>query len=229
MVGMDISVIGGHGKVALLAEPLLAQGGHRVTAVIRNPEHSAEVEATGARALVEDIEALDAAGWDRLLEGSDAVIWAAGAGGGNPARTRAVDQEAAIASIDAAERVGARRYVMVSYFGARPDHGVDPASSFHAYAEAKAAADAHLRASGLDWTILGPSGLTLEEGSGRIELVDLVGADGSLVAPELESGTVPRADVAAVIAEVVDRADAHGRFLAFNAGPVPIAEAVSQS
>ncbi|WP_423861397.1 NAD(P)H-binding protein [Arachnia propionica] len=28
---------------------------------------------------------------------------------------------------------------------------------FHAYAQAKAAADAHLRSSGLDWTILAPA------------------------------------------------------------------------
>ncbi|MGY5766354.1 NAD(P)H-binding protein [Brachybacterium sp. DNPG3] len=225
---MDIIIIGGHGKVALLAEPLLVQQGHRVTAVIRDPGHAAEVEATGARALVEDAESLDAAGWDRLLTGADAVVWSAGAGGGNPERTRAVDRDAAIAAIDAAGRVGARRFVMVSYFGARPDHGIDPASSFHAYAEAKAAADAHLRESGLDWTILGPSGLTLEEGTGRVELVDLLDAEGGFAATDVASATVPRADVAAVIAETVGREDVVGRFLGFNAGEVPIAEALAR-
>src|SRR5699024_1152708 len=129
------SLIGGHGKVALLAAPLLVEAGHTVHSVIRNPEHSAEVEATGAHAVLADIETLDAAGWDELLRGKDAVVWSAGAGGGDPRRTRAVDQEAAIASMDAAQRVGAVRYVMISYFGASLDHGVPEDEPFHAYAE----------------------------------------------------------------------------------------------
>ena len=106
---MDIALIGGHGKVALLAEPLLAQAGHTVHAVIRNPEQQAEVEATGAQPVLADIATLDAGGWEDLLRDKDAVIWAAGAGGGNPQRTYGVDRDAAIASMDAAGRVGARR------------------------------------------------------------------------------------------------------------------------
>lgn len=211
---MDITLIGGHGKVALLAEPLLAQAGHTVRAVIRNPEHAAEVEAAGATAVLTDIETLDAAGWDALLAGSDAVIWSAGAGGGSPERTRAVDQDAAIASIDAALRQGVRRYVMVSYFGAGPDHGIDPAEDFYHYAEAKAAADAHLRGTVLDWTVLGPSGLTLEEPTGTIDTT------------AAESRQVSRGNVAAVIAEVVGRADTIGRTIEFNDGDQPIADAV---
>lgn len=166
---MEIALIGGHGKIALLAEPLLVKAGHTVHAVIRNPEQAAEVEATGAKAVLSDIETLDDAGWDELLRGKDAVVWAAGAGGGDPQRTRAVDQDAAIASMDAAQRVGAARYVMVSYFGASLDHGVPEGEPFHAYAEAKARADDHLRSTQLGWTILGPSGLTLEEPTGRID------------------------------------------------------------
>ncbi|MEE1618336.1 SDR family oxidoreductase [Brachybacterium sp. J153] len=211
---MDITLIGGHGKVALLAEPLLAQAGHTVRAVIRNPEHAAEVEAAGATAVITDIETLDAAGWDALLAGSDAVIWSAGAGGGSPERTRAVDQDAAIASMDAALRQGVRRYVMVSYFGAGPDHGIDPAEGFYHYAEAKAAADAHLRGTVLDWTVLGPSGLTLEEPTGTIDTT------------ASQSRQVSRGNVAAVIAEVVGRADTIGRTIEFNDGDQPIADAV---
>ena len=213
---MKITIVGGHGKVALLAEPLLAKAGHEVSAVIRNPEHRAEIEEAGATPVVTDIETLDDAGWDALLAGSDAVVWSAGAGGGDPERTYRVDRDAAIASMEAAGRQGARRYVMVSYFGAGPDHGVDPENGFFAYAESKAAADQHLQGTDLDWTILGPSGLTLEEPTGRIDT------------QAAESGTVSRADVAAVIAEVVDREDTHGRFLAFNSGQTLIAEAVGR-
>ena len=101
------------------------------------------------------------------------MVFSAGAGGGNPARTYAVDRDAAIRVIDAAGQAGVRRFVMVSYFGAGPDHGVSQDNSFFPYAEAKAAADAHLRASDLDWTVLGPGRLTLEPATGRIA----VGAD----------------------------------------------------
>src|SRR5699024_1318630 len=210
---MDIALIGGHGKVALLAAPLLVEAGHTVHSVIRNPEHSAEVEATGAHAVLADIETLDAAGWDELLRGKDAVVWSAGAGGGDPRRTRAVDQEAAIASMDAAQRVGAVRYVMISYFGASLDHGVPEDEPFHAYAEAKAQADAHLRGTQLSWTILGPSGLTLEAPAGRIDL----GA--------AEAGSVSRGNGARTIVAALERPGTAGRFLGYNDGEQEIGAA----
>ena len=210
---MDIALIGGHGKVALLAAPLLVEAGHTVHSVIRNPEHSAEVEATGAHAVLADIETLDAAGWDELLRGKDAVVWSAGAGGGDPRRTRAVDQEAAIASMDAAQRVGAVRYVMISYFGASLDHGVPEDEPFHAYAEAKAQADAHLRGTQLSWTILGPSGLTLEEPTGRIDTA------------AAESGTVSRGNVARTIVAALAESGSVGKFVTFNDGEQEIGEA----
>lgn len=212
-----ILLIGGHGKVALLLEPLLAQRGDDVTALIRNPDHAAAVVAAGATPLVADIENLSTEQITDLTSDHDAVVWSAGAGGGNPARTHAVDRDAAIRSIDAAVEAGVRRYVMVSYFNAGPNHGVDPSSSFFPYAEAKAAADAHLRDSGLDWTILGPSGLTLEPPTGRID------------AEASASGTVSRADVAAVVAAVLADPSTVGQTIAFNSGDTPIAEAVSRT
>src|SRR5690554_304023 len=100
------------------------------------------------RAVV-DVDVADAA----AIEGHDALVWSAGAGGGNPTRTYAVDRDAAIRSMDAAARAGVERYVMVSYIGSSPDHGVPENDSFFAYAEAKAAADDYLRRSDLAWTI----------------------------------------------------------------------------
>ncbi len=209
-----ILLIGGHGKVALLLEPLLVAAGHHVTAVVRNPAHEADVAATGATPLVADIERFDLDQLTSLESGNDVVIWSAGAGGGSAERTYAVDRDAAIRSIDAAVAARVPRYLMVSYFGARPDHGVDPADSFFAYAEAKAAADAHLRESPLDWTILAPSALTLDAPTGRID----VDADTSL--------SVARADVAAVVAASVDEPATSRRTVRFNTGDVPIAEAL---
>lgn len=209
-----ILLIGGHGKVALLLSPLLVEAGHHVTSVFRNPAHEEEVAATGATPLVADVEGFDLGQFTNLLSGNDVVVWSAGAGGGDPQRTWAVDRDAAIRSIEAAEAAGVPRYVMVSYFGAGQDHGVDPEDAFFAYAEAKAAADGRLRTSGLDWTILAPSALTLDEPTGRIDA-------------DAEQGeSVSRADVAAVIAATVDDATTVRRTISFNAGQTPIAEAI---
>ena len=163
-----IVLIGGHGKVALRLERLLADRGDEVEAVIRNPDHAPDVAVTGATAVVADIETLDVDGFAELFRGRDAIVWSAGAGGGNPARTYAVDRDAAIRSMTGAQQAGVRRYVMVSYFGS-PDHTVPESHSFHAYAEAKAAADEHLATTALDWTILGPSTLTDGEATGSID------------------------------------------------------------
>ncbi|MGC5169709.1 NAD(P)H-binding protein [Microbacterium sp. DT81.1] len=211
-----ILIIGGHGKVALLLAPLLVARGDDVTSVIRNPDHSDEVAATGAVPLVADVESLDVSGMAALFDGHDAIVWSAGAGGGTAARTYAVDRDAAIRSMDAALAAGVRRYVMVSYFGARSDHGVPEGNGFYAYAEAKAAADEQLRASGLDWTIVAPSALTLHDPTGLID------PDAS------ESGAVSRADVAAVVAAALASPSSVGRTIRFNKGEVPIAEALER-
>ena len=206
-----IAIVGGHGKVALHLERLLAEAGHETTALIRNPDHADDVRAAGGNPVVADVEHLDVAALADLLRGHDAVVWSAGAGGGNPARTYAVDRDAAIASMTAAQQAGTRRYVMVSYFGAGPDHGVAEDNSFFPYAEAKAAADAHLRGTDLDWTILGPGSLTSDPPTGLIDT-------GSAAA----GGTVSRADVAAVAAAVLDRPATVHRTIEFNNGLTPI-------
>lgn len=211
-----IVVIGGHGKVALHLTRILTERGDEVSSVFRNPDHTEDVAAAGATPVLADIERLDTDALTALLAGHDAVVFSAGAGGGNPARTYAVDRDAAIRVIDAAKRAGVRRSVMVSYFGARPDHGVPQSDPFYPYAESKAAADAYLRASDLDWTVLGPSRLTLEPATGRIALGREVGR-----------GQVSREDVALVIAVCLADDSTIGRTIEFNNGDVPIADALA--
>ena len=211
----NVTVIGGHGKVARRLLRLLVEDGHDVTAWVRNPQHVHDVAETGARVMEADVEQLDTDEMVQRLRGQDAVIWSAGAGGGNPQRTYAVDRDAAIRSMDAATEARVHRYVMVSYFYDRPDHGVPQDSAFFPYAEAKAAADAHLQQSRLHWTILGPSSLTDDPGTGRIETGE--GVTGS---------SVSRDDVAAVAAYVVDHPSTVRRVIDFNGGDTPIAEAL---
>ena len=215
-----IVVIGGHGKVALHLARIVTERGDEVTSVFRNPDHADDVAATGARPVVADIETLDTAALADLLARQDAVVFSAGAGGGNPARTYAVDRDAAIQFIDAARQAGVRRFVMVSYFGAGPDHGVSQDNSFFPYAEAKAAADAHLRASDLDWTVLGPGRLTLEPATGRIA-VGAAGAEGA------GKRGVSREDVALVAAAALNDDSTIRRTIDFNNGDLSIAEALA--
>ena len=73
-----IAVIGGHGKVALHLSRILSGRGHEVSSLIRNPDHRADVEATGAEPVVADVESMDADQLAELLRGHDAVVWSAG-------------------------------------------------------------------------------------------------------------------------------------------------------
>ena len=212
-----ITIIGGHGKVALRLTRLLAGRGHEVTSWIRSAGQAFDVKEHGGRAIMTNVEPLQAATMADLLRGEDALVWSAGAGGGNPSRTYGVDRDAAIRSIDAAELAGVPRYLMVSYFYDAAGHGVSPDVPFYHYAEAKAAADAHLRASSLDWTILGPSTLTDDPGTGLIEVA----------APGVTGVSVTRDDVAAVASATLENPATYRRTINFNNGTTPIAEALT--
>ncbi|WP_258802955.1 SDR family oxidoreductase [Pseudarthrobacter sp. NS4] len=211
-----IAIIGGHGKVALHLSAILTDEGHSVTSFIRNPDHAADVAETGATPSVLDVENSTTAALAQALKGHDAVVWSAGAGGGNPDRTYAVDKDAAIRSMDAAVQAGVNRYVMVSYLGARQDHGVPQSNSFFAYAEAKAAADEYLRGTDLAWTILGPGTLTEKPGTGLIRVDPSSG----------DSRETSRSNTAGVAAAVLDLPETAGRTIEFCDGTLPIAAAL---
>ncbi len=209
-----VVIIGAHGKVARLAAPRLVAAGHEVTGVIRKEEQADAIRETGAEPLVADVEHASTDEIARVVTGHDVVVWSAGAGGGSPERTWALDRDAAIRTVDAAVAAGVPRFVMVSYFGAGPDHGVDPETDFFAYAESKTQADAHLAATDLAWTILRPSGLTEEDGTGGIE-----------TGPSVSGGQVARTTVADVITATVDTPGAtRGLTLEFNDGDQAIAD-----
>lgn len=216
---MKIALIGGHGKVALLASPLLIEAGHSVTSFIRNPDHAADVAATGATPEVIDIERLDIEGWGEALAGGyDAVVWSAGAGGGSRERTWAVDFTAAKNSMVAALRAGIARYVMVSYSHASLTHTIPTSNGFWDYAEAKAEADVFLRGSGLHYTILGPSSLTLDEPTLRVSRVP----NQDLPA---EVPPTSRANVAHMIVEALEDPAAIDVTYRFTDGDTPISRA----
>ena len=213
-----VAIIGGHGKVALHLTKILTGQGHQVSSIFRNQDHRADVEQAGAAPVVADVSELSVEDMADVFRGHDAVVWSAGSGGGNPEATYAVDRDAAIRSMDAAEQASVGRYVMVSYLGAGKDHGVPEDNSFFPYAESKADADEHLRNSKLAWTILGPGSLTTDPGTGTIEVSDK---------PQQDS--VAREDVAHVAAVVLANLGTVDRTIQFNTGDTPIADAIDAS
>jgi uncharacterized protein YbjT (DUF2867 family) len=184
-------IAGGHGQVALLLEKVLADRGDSPVGVVRNPDHVDDVEASGAEAVVLDLENTEVAELTDVVKGADAVVFAAGGGpSSGAARKETVDKGAAVLLADAAEQAAVRRYLMVSSMGtdkADPDSG----DVFQVYLRAKKAADDDLRARDLDWTVVRPGRLTNDPPSGRVQ----VGT--------LPRGEIPRADVAAVLAAAV--------------------------
>lgn len=212
-----VVIIGGHGKVALLAAPLLVEAGHEVVSLIRDPAQAEDVAAAGAEPLVLSIEEASVEDLTEAFAGADAVVWSAGAGGkGGLQRTDAVDRAAAIRSMEAAQVAEVSRYVMVSFISAYGEVGED--HPLRAYAIAKIAADRHLQTTGLDWTILGPGRLTLAEPSGAIDVERV---------EERGDDLTSRGNVARVIAAVLEEPATIGRVIPFHDGQTPIAQAIA--
>ncbi|MGC1813701.1 MAG: SDR family oxidoreductase [Solirubrobacterales bacterium] len=210
---MNVVIVGGHGKIAMRLAKLLAERGDSPRGIIRKTEQAPDLEAIGAEPIVLDIENIDDI--SDGLAGSDAVVFAAGAGpGSGPARKRTVDYGGAVKLADAAKAEDISRYVMVSSIGSnRPEAWSD---QMRPYQEAKSEADKYLVASGLDYTILRPGGLTDDPGTGKVQLGE-----------RLEYGQVTRDDVAAVIAECLTADNSIGKACDLLNGDTPIAEAVA--
>ena len=211
---MHVVIAGGHGKIGLRLAALLAGRGDTVTGVVRNPDHRAEVETAGATVAVLDMESASVDDLAAHLTGADAVVFAAGAGPDSGAQRKdTVDHLGAVKLIDTARELGVDHYVIVSSMGADPTHVGDEV--FDKYLVAKGRADDAVRSSGLPFTIVRPTRLTDDDPTGTVMLGE--SADG---------GAVTRADVAAVIAALIERAGPGGRTLELTAGDTPIDDAV---
>ena len=211
-----IAVVGGHGQVAQHLLTALRGSEHIPVALVRREEQRAALEALGAEVRLLDIEAQDAAGFAAAFEGCEAVVFAAGGGAdGDVERKRTVDLEGSLKSIAGAEKAGVRRFVQLSAIGVDNPVPEDTEPVWRAYVEAKRDADAALRDSDLDWTIIRPGRLTDDPATDAVRL-----------APEVEPGEVTRADVGAVIAAVLDQPGTVGQQLDLVAGNDTVADAV---
>ncbi|NUP82156.1 MAG: NAD(P)H-binding protein, partial [Nonomuraea sp.] len=134
---MRIIIAGGHGKIALRLAERLRSG---AVGLVRNPAHVADVEATGAEAVLCDLEKATLDEVTGILRGGDAVIFAAGAGpGSGAARKDTVDRAASVLLADASERAGARRFNQISSMGAGRPPAPGSDEVWAAYIEAKTA------------------------------------------------------------------------------------------
>jgi uncharacterized protein YbjT (DUF2867 family) len=212
-----IAVVGGHGQIARLLHPLLLEAGHQPVALVRRQEHADALQVQGVETRFLDIEASAEDDFAAALEGCDAVVFAAGGGpDGNIERKRTVDLEGSLKSIAGARRAGVQRFVQVSAIGVDEPLPDDTDEVWRAYVEAKRDADAALRASDLAWTVLRPGRLTDDPATGRVALGEGV-----------ERGDVPRADVAGVIAAVIDDERTVGHQWNLVGGDHDVLEAVS--
>jgi nucleoside-diphosphate-sugar epimerase len=211
---MRVAIGGGHGQIALRLAKVLSQRGDETVALIRNPDHADDVRQARAEPVLVDLEHADEDQVAQAIAGCDAVVFAAGAGPGSGAeRKETMDYGGAVKLIAAAKQARVDRYVIVSSMGANPEIRGD--DTFSVYLRAKGRADDAVLASGLDATVVRPGGLTNNAGTGRVRLGESV-----------PRGQVPRDDVAAALAAVLDSPNTIGRTVDLIGGDTPIAEAV---
>lgn len=216
---MDVVIAGGHGQIAMRLSALLTGQGHTVRSIVRNPEHTEEVAATGAVPVLADLESATLGEFTGHLIGADAVVFAAGAGPGSTAeRKETVDRDGATLLADAAAAAGVRRYLLISATGVDTEPDPGRGAVWAAYIRAKKAAEEAVRGDDrLDTTILRPGRLTDEPGTGRVLLAP----------PPAEPGDVTRDDTAATLAALLTADHTIGWTLELGAGDVGIAEAVA--
>ncbi|MDX2005491.1 MAG: NAD(P)-binding oxidoreductase [Meiothermus sp.] len=192
---MEIVVFGASRGVGRQVVDQALEGGHRVTAFSRT---GPDLAHPGLRVVRGDV--LDPAALETALAGQQAAVIALGAGNTAEGRVRSLGTQSVV---EAMRRVGVRRAVAVSSFGVG-DSRRGPVAAM-AWVFLRAALEEHerqeeiLRESGLDYTIVRPTGLTDGPRTGRYK----VGSSGS--------GRISRADVAEFVLRVLPDPQWHGR------------------
>ncbi|WP_169251968.1 NAD(P)H-binding protein [Brevibacterium sp. 'Marine'] len=213
-----IVVIGAAGGVGTRLVGELIARGDVVAAIHRRPEQAEQLRAVGAEPVLLDVADEVRSGVpDRLAEvarGADALVYAAGASSAPIDVARVVDGDGVAFAARAAQAAGVDRFLLVSAF---PDawRGQGMPAAFEEYMGIKKDADVALAATGLDWVIVRPGTLTTGARTGRIAL-----------GPAIAYGDVSRADLAAVLAEIVHRPGVSRQVVELTDGTAPITDAV---
>jgi len=211
---MRVTVIGGHGRTGLLLVEQLLAAGHQVVATIRNPRHMADLVKRGAETRLVDLDKSDFDTIVEAMQGTDAVIFAAGSAAGE---TSELDRKGTLRTVRAAEKAGVKRYVSVSAIGASTGLSTRGMSAeMQDYYRQKRAAARYITGSTLDWTIVEPAGLIDDAGTGKV----------TASLGRLEEKPITRADVAAVVIAALGEKQAIGKAIQLTGGTTPIAKAL---
>lgn len=214
---MRITVIGGSGRTGKLIVEQLVAGKHQVVATIRNPRHMAELVKLGAETQLVDLDKSDFDTIVTAMQGSDAVVFAAGSAAGE---TSELDRKGTLRTVRAAEKAGVKRYVSVSAIGASTGMSTRSMNDeMKDYYRQKRAAAKHITGSSLDWTIIEPAELTDDAGTGKVT-ASLAG---------LEGKPIPRADVAATVVAALGDNKSIGKAIQLGGGTMPVKTALSKA
>ncbi|WP_103019005.1 SDR family oxidoreductase [Salinibacter altiplanensis] len=213
---MNVAVIGANGGIGRRLLPRLDQAGHDPIGVVRSDEQFDAIRERGGEPRLGDLEEEVAP----ALEEADAVVFTAGAGGSTGwDKTILVDLWGAERAVTACAECGIDRFVMVSSRGAGdPESRQGPIKP---YIVAKHVADRSLQRSPLEETILRPTRLTDEEGTGRVAAH--FGTDPETGPP------IPRDDVAQAVVACLENKDTVGHAVTLYGGDTPIEEAMQEA
>ncbi|WP_026701293.1 SDR family oxidoreductase [Salibacterium aidingense] len=211
---MKVLVAGAHGYTGqLLVEMLANDSNHEVYAMVRDYTQAGRMKQLGAQQIITaDLEN----NVSKSPKGMDAVLFAAGSGSKTgPEKTLAVDQVGAKKLIDASRVQGVRHFVMLSSMGADNPDGPDKY-----YLEAKGAADAHLRSSGLPYTIVRTGSLTFDKGRGLVEIKEKFN--------DQEHRSISREDTARVMIASLTEENVKYKTFELLSGKEPIEKAIKK-
>ncbi|WP_411842894.1 SDR family oxidoreductase [Salinicoccus sp. HZC-1] len=207
---MRVLVVGANGQIGHQAVEKLKEKGHDPVAMVRKEEQVAQFKDKGIETVLGDLEK----DFSHAFENVDAVVFAAGSGGSTGAdKTIIIDQEGAIETVENAKEADVKHFVIVSSLGADAPKKAEQAKH---YMYAKHRADQHLQASGLNYTIVRPGMLQNEAGTGKVKLFE----------GDPEVANVPREDVAAVLAHIVDKNQPANKIYNLIEGDTPIEETI---
>ena len=210
---MKVFLIGANGQVGKhIVKLLQSSDKHELTAMVRSEEQAEQLKQSGVNVALANLED-SVEQLAQAMKGSDAVIFSAGSGGKTGAdKTLLVDLDGAVKSMEAAEQVGINRYVMVSAYKAY-DRESWKESPIKPYFVAKHYADRELRASNLNYTIIGPGILTNEPGTGKVAVGEI-----------LEKTSIPREDVARVVVASLDEEKTYKKTIELVSGETSVEE-----
>lgn len=211
---MNVFIVGANGQIGRhLVRLLHKHPDHTPVAMVRKEEQTAAFKEKGVEARLADLEE----SVDQLAEaakGCDAIVFTAGSGGKTGAdKTLIIDLDGAAKCVEAAEKAGIQRFVIVSAIQAHRRENWKEAIKH--YFVAKHHADRVVMQSNLNYTIVRPGGLTNDPGTGKIK-----------VAKDLERATIPREDVAKTIVAALTEKSTFKRGFDLVSGDTPVEKAL---